>query len=157
MSDDAQRQVATLLDEMRAGQPGARDRLAGLVHDELRRLAGGLLWRERAGHRLEPTALVHEAVVRLLHPNALANAQTRAHFFGAAGRESMSPSAALRARLGLPRLTPLPRPPTKPGYENFELQAPFREGQEFWFGLTPEGPPALGFDPDWQKHLTDGR
>src|SRR5262249_2323240 len=32
-------------------------------------------------------------------------------------------------------------------YENFELEAPFIDGQEFWFGVTPEGPGALGFDP----------
>jgi hypothetical protein len=39
-------------------------------------------------------------------------------------------------------------------YENFELEAPFTAGQEFWFGVTPEGPEALGFDPAWQKNLT---
>jgi hypothetical protein len=32
-------------------------------------------------------------------------------------------------------------------YENFELEAPFADGQEFWFGVTPEGPESLGFDP----------
>jgi hypothetical protein len=42
-------------------------------------------------------------------------------------------------------------------YENFEIQAPFREGQEFWFGVTPESPAELGFDAEWQKNLTDGR
>jgi hypothetical protein len=42
-------------------------------------------------------------------------------------------------------------------YENFELEAPFREGQEFWFGVTPESPPDLGFSPEWQRNLTDGR
>jgi hypothetical protein len=31
-------------------------------------------------------------------------------------------------------------------YENFELEAPFADGQEFWFGITPDGPDALGFD-----------
>src|SRR5207244_2063621 len=83
---DAQREVTTLLGEMRAGLPGARDRLVGLVYDELRRLARGLLRQEHPGHSLEPTALVHEAVVRLLHPDALANAQTRGQFFGVAAR-----------------------------------------------------------------------
>ena len=86
MSDDRQREVTTLLDEMRAGRADARDRLVALVYDELRRLAGGLLRREQPGHTLQPTALVHEAVVRLLRPDALANAQTRGHFFGAAAR-----------------------------------------------------------------------
>jgi hypothetical protein len=36
-------------------------------------------------------------------------------------------------------------------FENFELQAPFREGQEFWFGVTPDRPELLGSDPDRQK------
>jgi hypothetical protein len=42
-------------------------------------------------------------------------------------------------------------------YENFEMEAPFAEGQEFWFGVTPERPAALGFDPAWEADLTDGR
>jgi hypothetical protein len=42
-------------------------------------------------------------------------------------------------------------------YENFELQAPFCEGQEFWFGVTPESPRELGFNPEWQANLTGGR
>jgi hypothetical protein len=42
-------------------------------------------------------------------------------------------------------------------FENFELQAPFSEGQAFWFGVAPEGPGELGFDPAWQANLTDGK
>jgi hypothetical protein len=42
-------------------------------------------------------------------------------------------------------------------YENFELQVPFADGQEFWFGVTPEAPAKLGFNPDWLRNLTDGR
>ena len=42
-------------------------------------------------------------------------------------------------------------------YENFELEVPFAEGQELWFGVTPEAPGKLGFDPEWEKNLTDGR
>jgi hypothetical protein len=42
-------------------------------------------------------------------------------------------------------------------YENFELEAPFAEGQEFWFGVTREAPDRLGFQPEWQHHLTDGK
>jgi len=36
-------------------------------------------------------------------------------------------------------------------YENFELQAPFSVGQEFWFGVTPDEPGKLGFDPEWGR------
>jgi len=42
-------------------------------------------------------------------------------------------------------------------YENFELEAPFAEGQEFRFGVTPDEPSTLGFDPAWGKNLTDGK
>jgi hypothetical protein len=42
-------------------------------------------------------------------------------------------------------------------YENFELQVPFAEGQEFWFGVTPEEPGKLGFDRRWAEHVTDGK
>jgi RNA polymerase sigma-70 factor, ECF subfamily len=86
MSADRQREVTSLLEEIHAGEAGARDRLVDVVYDELRGLAGGLLRREHAGHTLQPTALVHEAVVRLLQPDALANARTRSDFFGAAAR-----------------------------------------------------------------------
>jgi hypothetical protein len=41
-------------------------------------------------------------------------------------------------------------------YENFELEAPFADGQEFWFGVTPDRPDALGFDPAWEKNPTAG-
>jgi hypothetical protein len=42
-------------------------------------------------------------------------------------------------------------------YENFELEAPFREGQEFRFGVVPDGPEKLGFQAGWGKKVTGGR
>src|SRR5262249_41018786 len=42
-------------------------------------------------------------------------------------------------------------------YENFELQAPFVEGQEFWFGITRDEPENLGFNASWSHHLTNGK
>jgi RNA polymerase sigma factor (TIGR02999 family) len=86
MADDRQRHVTTLLEAIRAGSPGAADQLVALVYDELRRLGGGLLRRERPGHTLQPTALVHEAVLRLFRPGALAGAQGRGQFLAAAAR-----------------------------------------------------------------------
>jgi RNA polymerase sigma factor (TIGR02999 family) len=86
MAADRQSKVTTLLEKIRAGSPGARDQLVALVYDELRRLAAGLMRSERPGHTLEPTALVHEAVVRLLRPGALAGARSRAQFQAAAAR-----------------------------------------------------------------------
>ena len=56
-----------------------------LVYDELRRLAGGYLRRERVGHTLQTTALVHEAYLRLVDQTR-ADWQNRAQFFGVAAQ-----------------------------------------------------------------------
>jgi hypothetical protein len=42
-------------------------------------------------------------------------------------------------------------------YENFELEAPFKAGQEFTYGVTPEAPEKLGFPAAWRKNVTGGR
>jgi RNA polymerase sigma factor (TIGR02999 family) len=83
---DWQGDVTTLLEAVRAGSPDARDQLVALLYGELRRVAGDLMRRERPGHTLQPTALVHEALLRLLRPEALGNAQNRAQFLAAAAR-----------------------------------------------------------------------
>lgn len=67
------------------GEPGSGDELFALVYGELRELAASTLGRERAGHTLQPTALVHEAWMRLAGTDPAAW-QGRAHFFGAAAR-----------------------------------------------------------------------
>lgn len=74
-----------LLQEWRGGRPGAEKALFAQVYDELRRLAGGKLRGERAEHTLQPTALVHEAWLRLGGGEGL-DWQGRAHFFGIAAR-----------------------------------------------------------------------
>jgi RNA polymerase sigma-70 factor (ECF subfamily) len=81
-----QDEVTTLLGAIRAGKAEAKSQLVELVYAELRKLAYGLMRRERAGHTLQPTALVHEACLRLLTPEVLNTAQNRAHFFAAAAR-----------------------------------------------------------------------
>jgi len=81
----ATHEVTVLLEEWAKGNPKALDELTPLVYRELRRLAASYLRRERKGHTLEATALVHEAYLRLVdqtHPNW----QNRAHFFGVAAR-----------------------------------------------------------------------
>jgi len=65
------------------GDPKAAAELLPIVYEELRRLAGQKMAREAAGHTLQPTALVHEAWMRLGGSDAQAF-QNRAHFFGAA-------------------------------------------------------------------------
>jgi RNA polymerase sigma factor (TIGR02999 family) len=69
-----------LLHAWSAGDVGARDRLVPLVYQELRRRAAAQLRRERPGHTLQPTALVHEAYLRLIDQDRAAW-QDRAQFF----------------------------------------------------------------------------
>lgn len=64
---------------------GSLKKLTPLVYSELRKLAAQYLRRERAHHTLQPTALVHEAWVRLVEQDGL-NFQGRTHFFGIAAR-----------------------------------------------------------------------
>lgn len=81
--DDSGR-VLELLREWRQGDDQACDRLVPFVYGELRRLARGQLRREQAGHSLQPTALVHEAYLRLV--NADVDWQDRTHFLSVAAR-----------------------------------------------------------------------
>ena len=69
----------------RSGDPTALDDLLPRVYDELRALADAYMRRERAGHTLQPTALVHEAFLRLLRlpPGSV---QNRIHFFALAAQ-----------------------------------------------------------------------
>ncbi|MCC7415610.1 MAG: sigma-70 family RNA polymerase sigma factor [Acidobacteria bacterium] len=57
---------------MRTGRPGGRDDLFPLIYGELRKVAGRYLGRERKNHTLQPTALVHEAWIRLQKDRAVA-------------------------------------------------------------------------------------
>jgi RNA polymerase sigma-70 factor, ECF subfamily len=74
-------EVTVLLQQMRAGDSNAADKLIPLVVDELRRLARLQLRDERPGHTLQPTALVNEAYLRLVGDQAR-DWQNRAHFIG---------------------------------------------------------------------------
>jgi RNA polymerase sigma factor (TIGR02999 family) len=77
------RDVTALLGDWSRGSPGALGELLPLVYAELRRIAARQLRRERAGHTLQPTALVHEAYLRLIEQRHV-DWQNRAHFFGVA-------------------------------------------------------------------------
>ena len=86
MSDaDPPNGVTELLHRWNQGDREAMDRLMPIVYDELRRLAAGYLKAERPGHTLQPTALVHEAYLRLVRQDRV-EWQNRAHFFGIAAR-----------------------------------------------------------------------
>ena len=78
-------QVTSLLRDMQDGDAAAADRLVPIVYRELRRIAGGLMRRERADHTLQPTAVVHEALLRLMEGEPV-SFENRAHFFAIAAR-----------------------------------------------------------------------
>jgi RNA polymerase sigma factor (TIGR02999 family) len=88
--------VTQILAAVRAGDDAAAGRLFELVYAELRAVAAGKMARESAGHTLQPTALVHEAWLRL-GADAQPHWQNRAHFFGAAA-EAMRRILVDRAR-----------------------------------------------------------
>lgn len=77
------RTITILLQELAGGDAAALDRLVPLVYEELRQIAGGQLRRERSGHTLQPTALVHEVYARMIGQEQPAY-RDRAHFLGIA-------------------------------------------------------------------------
>lgn len=79
------RDVTALLGDWSRGNPAALNQLLPLVYAELRRIASRQLRRERTGHTLQPTALVHEAYLRLVGLDRM-TLQNRTHFFAVAAR-----------------------------------------------------------------------
>lgn len=77
--------VTLLLREIGKGDPDASAKVMPFVYDELRRLARGYLQRERADHTLQPTAVVHEAYLRLVQGKNV-DWEDRSHFFAIAAR-----------------------------------------------------------------------
>ena len=89
-------EITRILTAIEQGDARSTDELLPLVYQELRRLAAQKMANEPAGHTLQPTALVHEAWLRLVDsPNQ--SWQNRAHFFGAAD-EAMRRILIARAR-----------------------------------------------------------
>ena len=78
-------QVTRLLEEFAAGRRQALDEVIPLVYDELRRIAHAHLARERSGHTLNTTALMHEAYIRLVRLDRI-GWQGRVHFLAMASR-----------------------------------------------------------------------
>jgi len=117
---DPGRDVTQLLNDLSVGDEHAASRLLPLVYDELRRLASSYLARERADHTLQPTALVHEAFLRLVGSDD-SRWESRAHFYRVAAlamRRVLVNHARDRARLkrgGNARKLPLDdTPPAEP-------------------------------------------
>src|SRR3954465_9316329 len=81
---DLMADVTQILSAIEAGDPHAADELLPLVYDELRKLAAAHLADEKPGQTLQPTALVHEAYLRLVGLEPDQHWGGRAHFFAAA-------------------------------------------------------------------------
>jgi RNA polymerase sigma factor (TIGR02999 family) len=89
--------VTQILDAIGRGDAHAANELLPLVYEELRKLAAVRMANEAAGHTLQPTALVHEAWLRLAGRDAQIQFANRAHFFAAAA-EAMRRILIERAR-----------------------------------------------------------
>src|SRR5438128_2066696 len=100
-------EVSQLLSAVQQGDPKAAEELLPLVYEELRRLAAQRLGHERPGQTLQPTALVHEAYLRLVGTTEPEGSQQdkwsgRGHFFAAAAeamRRILIESARRKKRL----------------------------------------------------------
>ena len=93
--------VTRILDRVQEGDPKAASELLPLVYDELRRVAAHKMASEAPGQTLQPTALVHEAWLRLVGEEN-ARFENRAHFFAAAAeamRRNLVESARRKGRL----------------------------------------------------------
>jgi len=84
LSHDSREDITRLLHDWSGGDATALPRLVEIVYPELRRIAARRLRAERDGHTLQPTALVHEAYVRLAQQQPGKQWQDRTHFFAVA-------------------------------------------------------------------------
>src|SRR2546425_13253617 len=94
--------VTRILDRVQHGDLQAADELLPLVYHELRQLAASRMASEAPGQTLQPTALVHEAYLRLIGPDQRQQWNGRGHFFGAAAeamRRILVENARRKARL----------------------------------------------------------
>lgn len=78
-------EISRILREWSDGEDDATDKLMPLVYDELRRQAARFMRRERDGHSMQTTGLVHEAYIKLVDQRSV-NWQNRAHFYGIAAQ-----------------------------------------------------------------------
>ena len=81
--------VTVVLEEMRRGAPGAQEELFRIVYAELKALAAAKMRRQPSDHTLQPTALVHEAYLKLMGRDG-GEFEDRAHFFGSAAKAMRS-------------------------------------------------------------------
>jgi RNA polymerase sigma factor (TIGR02999 family) len=126
-------EVTRILSAIEKGDPHAAEQLLPLVYDELRKLAAQKLAQEKHGQTLQPTALVHEAYLRLVSGDASVAAEvhwdSRGHFFAAAAEamRRILVDAARRKRTdkhgGNRRRIEMPDVPAEPDAEEERLLA----------------------------------
>jgi ECF sigma factor len=105
--------VTELLLAWSDGDRAALERLTPLVYQELKKIAEGYLRRERAGHTLQPTALAHEAYLKLIDQQNV-RWRNRAHFYGIAAQaiaQPPAPRSGANPQSGDARTAELRRPP----------------------------------------------
>lgn len=85
MNDKQTPEITQILQDWNNGDEGAKERLLPFVYDELKRQARLLMSKERADHTLQPTALVHEAFLKLSKQSEV-EWKDRSHFYGIASR-----------------------------------------------------------------------
>jgi RNA polymerase sigma factor (TIGR02999 family) len=159
-------EVTQILSAIEHGDPSAAEQLLPLVYGELRRLAAQKLAAEKPDQTLEPTALVHEAYLRLVDVEKAQHWNSRGHFFAAAAEamrrilvEQARQKQSLRRGGGLQRVeldqAPIPAPEPRAdvlavheALERFEQIDPLKARLvklRYFAGLTiPEAAQALG-------------
>jgi RNA polymerase sigma-70 factor, ECF subfamily len=85
MNESPNSEITQILHDWNNGNEGAKERLLPFVYDELKRQARFLMSRERSNHTLQPTALVHEAFLKLSEQSGI-DWQNRSHFYGIISR-----------------------------------------------------------------------
>jgi RNA polymerase sigma-70 factor (ECF subfamily) len=83
MADSHSQEITKLLHDWKQGNQAALDQLIPIIYEKLHRLARGYLRKERADHTLQPTALIHEAYLRLVDQSA-PHWENRTHFYAVA-------------------------------------------------------------------------
>ena len=173
---DADADVSGLLQAWTSGDVEARDRLLTVVYGELRRRAAAHLRRERVGHTLQPTALVHEAYLRLVRQDHM-SWQNRAQFFGVASQmmrrilvdraraRNMSKRSGRWARVALDEDVAHAQAArrrcagSRPGAERTrDVRCPKKQGRRaalFWWLVARRNRPLCGLSPatverEWQ-------
>jgi len=152
--------LTDLLIRWRSGDQEALQSLMPLVYDEMRRLAHGYLRRERPGHTLQSTALVHEAFVRLTG-NAPPQWEDRSHFFGIAAHlmrqilveYARSRNAGKRGGAVLKlAIDSVEEPSARPDLDIVALDDALKDLARIDFSAEPCGGTAVLFGPLHRRH-----